>query len=272
MKSALVTKKMINKLKSHKEESMSKNLLALITSVASISLFAAQTEANEAPVFTAEQTKAVESIIEKYLDQHPEAIEAALKKSLEKAQEEQQKQAKKNVIKYKEQIYGDSNSPIGGNSKGSISLVVFLDPYCGYCRRFESVLKNVAAKDKDLKIIYKVLPILGPESLKASREQIAADMQGKFIAYQEGLFESAAGDRDARLTIAKDNGLDVERLKTDIKSKHVKQQLQDNTSLAKVLGINGTPAFILGDDLISGMVDEESLIKILGQMKEKKVS
>ncbi|MBL0941774.1 MAG: DsbA family protein [Alphaproteobacteria bacterium] len=249
---------------------MSNNLRTLFTTAASISLFVTQMEAAE--VFTAEQTKAIEVIIEKYLDHHPEAIQAAFQKALEKAQEEEKKQAKKNVIKYKEQIYGDSNSPVGGNPKGSISLVVFLDPYCGYCRRFETVLKNVAAKDKDLKIVYKVLPILGPESIKASREQIAAHMQGKFEAYQEGLFESAAGDREARLVIAKDNGLDVERLKTDVKSKHVKQQLQDNTSLAKVLGINGTPAFILGDNLISGMVDEENLIKMLAHMKEKKTS
>lgn len=251
---------------------MSNKLLTLLTTAASVSLFATATQAKDAEVFTAEQIKAVEGIIEKYLDKHPEAIQAALQKSLEKAQEEEQKQAKKNVIKYKEQIYGDANSPVGGNPKGSISLVVFLDPYCGFCRRFETVLKNVAAKDQDLKIIYKVLPILGPESLKASREQIAANMQGKFMAYQEGLFESAAGDRDARLIIAKDNGLDVERLKTDVKSKQVKEQLQDNTSLAKVLGINGTPAFILGDNLISGMVDEENLIKMLNQVKEKKAS
>jgi protein-disulfide isomerase len=265
-----VKKKKKIKLKINKETPMSRNLSTLIPTVAYIALFSAYAEAKETAIFNAEQKKAVEAIIEKYLDKHPEIIESSLKKSIEKTRQEELKIAKQNVIKYKKQIYEDANSPIGGNPKGLISLVVFLDPYCGYCRRFEKVLKNVAAKDKDLKIIYKVLPILGPESMKAAREQIAASMQDKFETYQEALFESAANDRDARLLIAKESGLDVERLKTDVKSKKVKQILNDNMSLAKILGLNGTPAFIVGDDLISGMVDEENLIKILEDIRNKK--
>lgn len=246
--------------------------LTLITSVAAICLFVppAQTKA-EAP-FNSAQTKAIESMIGTYLDQHPEAIEASLKKSLIKNQEAEEKQAKENVIKYKEQIFDDPDSPVGGNPKGSISLAVFLDPYCGYCRRFETVLQNVSAKDKNLKVIYKILPILGPESMKASREQIAANMQGKFMNYQDALYESAAGDRDARLVLAKNSGIDVELLKKDLKSKKVKDILESNISLAKVLHINGTPAFILGDELISGMVDEETLMKMLEAIKNKKAA
>src|SRR3546814_878891 len=116
---------MINK--NYKERQMFITLRNFIPAITLTLFTASSLQAKEDRPFNSEQTKAVESIIEKYFDEHPEAVEIALKKSLEKAQQKEQEQAKKNIIKYKEQIYDDTEAPIGGNQKGSISLIVFLD-------------------------------------------------------------------------------------------------------------------------------------------------
>ncbi len=218
--------------------------------------------------FSSPQVREIETIVENYFDRNPEKIEEILKKSLAKKEEQQQKRMQKSIVKYQEQIFNDPTSPVGGNANGEISIAVFMDPYCGYCRRFQNILTEVQKKRDDLRVVYKILPILGTESGKAAREEIAAGMQGKFFDFHDALYESAARDHNARMDLAKENGIDVKRLKQDLKSANVRQAMKNNQSLAEALEIQATPAFIINNTMIMGLVDAENLNKLIDAEKE----
>jgi protein-disulfide isomerase len=150
-----------------------------------------------------------------------------------------------------------------------------MDPYCGYCRRFQSILLPLTKERKDLKIIYKALPILGQESKLAAEEELAANAIGRFSDYHEAIYESAVKTRQERFDLATKANFDMAQFKDNIPgigksaaSASVDKRLDDNIKLAQKLKINGTPAFIVGDELYPGAVDKNELVEILNKQKK----
>ena len=146
-----------------------------------------------------------------------------------------------------------------GNPQGDVTVVEFFDYNCGFCKRALADTIALLKDDSKLKIVLKELPILGSASVEAAQVSIAARMQDpsgeKYLAFHQKLLsDSAQASKASALSAARDAGLDMSRLETDMASDEVKATLEESTKLARALGINGTPSYVIGESLTVGAV------------------
>lgn len=233
-------------------------------------LFAGVAQPGAAQNLTPEQSKQVEDIFRRMIKEQPRMILDALQDL--RRQEEAAAEAKAlDALKRKRaEILNDRSAPIAGNPDGDVVVVEFFDYRCPYCKSMAAVLLDVAKKDGKVKVMFKELPILGPESVFAARAALAAQRQGKYLEYHQALMR--ARERltdDITLRIAQTVGLDVERLKKDMSAPEIKRHLEANLELAEALNIRGTPAIIIGDQLSPGALDVSSLEKMIAEARKK---
>lgn len=203
---------------------------------------------------------ALEQAIRDYILAHPEVIAESLQK-YQQQQEEAQKQARAQAVKeLKPQLVSTPASPVLGNPSGDVTVVEFLDYRCPYCKAMHQPIADMIAADGNVRVVIKEFPILGDDSLFAARAALAAGKQGKYAEMHAALmtFKGKLSAQDVE-SAAAELGLDVVRLKVDMAAPEVDQELQQNYNLAESLGINGTPAFVIGDTLIPGAIKLEDL-------------
>ncbi|WP_239478708.1 DsbA family protein [Lichenicola cladoniae] len=153
-------------------------------------------------------------------------------------------------------LNGQPGDAILGNPSGDVTLVEFYDPRCPYCRKVLPDLDGLLAADRKVRLIEKLIPILGPNSVLDAQAIQAAMLQGKYKSMQQALMsDSGAPGPDRIKTLAASAGLDVPRLLRDMKSDKVNAVLEANTGLAHTLHLTGTPSFIIGDQVIPGAID-----------------
>jgi protein-disulfide isomerase len=197
--------------------------------------------------FTPKQTEAIKGIVKDYLLKNPEVIRDAIQE-LNKRHEATAKEKRKTVLKklYKE----DSLYSIG---KGKVTLVEFFDYNCGYCRLVFQSLADLAKEEKGLRIVFIDYPIRSQASMVASQATIAAAEQGKYFELHGALMKvEGAITEDKVFEVAASIGLDVKKLKVDMAKPKVKEAIQRNMKLGTDLGVEGTPAFFIGDQVIPG--------------------
>ena len=225
--------------------------------------------AESAKIFSPEQIKAVQQIVAQHIKDNPQAIAESLKVAMEQQQLAQQEGMRREIANNKRSLFNNPQSPVTGNSKGDETIVVFVDPRCGHCQSFQVVLNQVQKQRKTLRVVYKLIPILGDESVVAAREEIAANMQGKFEEFRQAVYESNADTREERMKIAKEVGIEMTKFAQHIKSAQVTSELKNNQLLASKLEIDGTPTCIVGNTLVPGGVPSEELIKLLDKAKKR---
>ncbi|MFZ5676649.1 MAG: DsbA family protein [Pseudomonadota bacterium] len=243
---------------------MFKPLRALL--IASLALFVLPAQAAE---FNDVQKKELGDIIRQYLLENPEVVRDAMQE-LERKQQEAEDSARSDTLKtMASEIFHSKDDLVGGNPKGKVTMVEFFDYNCGYCKRaFPDVMKMIDA-DKDLKLVMKEFPILGPGSVYAARAALASRKQGKYWEYHmammahEGRIDEAVADQIAEAT-----GLDVKKLKADMEADEVNQVIGRNMQLADSLKIQGTPAFIIDETVIPGAVGYEALAAVVKQIRD----
>ena len=149
-----------------------------------------------------------------------------------------------------------------GNPDGGVTVVEFFDYNCGFCRRVTDAVIGLTLADEDVRIVLREFPILGEESIAAARVALAARMQDE-AAYgrlHEALLRmSGRANEESALALAVEEGLDVERIRADMASAEIDAHIAASMDFAQRLGINGTPAFVIGDQLIPGAVGLEEL-------------
>lgn len=209
-------------------------------------LFSAGAVQAAAPtVMPAPQKKQVEQVIHDYLVNHPEVLLEASQALQKKQQNEVQHAAKSAIIKNADILFKPDGA-FTGNPKGSVTLVEFFDYQCVHCKRMKPILSELSTKNPKLRVIYKELPIFGKRSETASRAALAAAKQGKYEAMQTALLKIEKRLDDALvLSTAESIGLDMAKLKQDMKSQAITDELATNQALAEKLSLMGTPAFIL---------------------------
>lgn len=149
----------------------------------------------------------------------------------------------------------DPADPVAGNPRGDVTVVVFVDPRCGYCKQLHPTLHELLQKDRKLRLVVKDIPILGPNSVVAARALLAAHAQGKHQALLDAVMALRVEPTEAVLKAeAEKIGLDWARLRQDMDSPAVGERLGVNLALAQTLGVRGTPAIVIGDALIPGAV------------------
>ncbi len=208
-------------------------------------------------VFTDEQKKALGDIIKDYLVKNPEVMFEIQNALDEKSQKEQDAKLKAFMAKNAKAIYRSPESSVAGDSNGDVTVVEFFDYNCGYCKRGLPQVQKLVADDKKVRVVFKELPILSKGSEEAARVALAAKRQGKYWEFHQAMlgFKGQANEASA-LTVAQSLGLDVNKIKTDMASAEVKKELQDDLALAKELGVNGTPHFLVGEKAIPGAPDD----------------
>lgn len=176
---------------------------------------------------------------------------------------EQQRKADATAAVHVKELAQDSASPFFGNPKADVTIVVFSDYQCPYCKAAEPRLMKLAAEDGNLKVVLKEFPILGPESLVASKAALAAVKQNKYAAYHQAMMANRGQlTNEVIFGTAKTVGLDVERLRKDMESSDIANQLLDNFILARSLKLTVTPAFIVDTHVLSGLTPKTSTSKI----------
>jgi protein-disulfide isomerase len=154
-------------------------------------------------------------------------------------------------------MYDDPGSPVGGNPTGDVTIVEFFDYRCPHCQRAAPRMKSLLEKDHYVRVVYKELPILGPASVFAARAALAARSQGEamYFRFHDALMASGGGlGAEQVFRIAAQVGLDPDRLQNDIQDPGIDAALRRNRSLAASLDITGTPAYVIGDQVVSGAV------------------
>lgn len=211
---------------------------------------------------TAEREK-IERIVREYILKNPSIIREATVALAAQEEKEKSERAAENMKTYKKDIFYAASSPVSGNARGDLSIAVFLDYNCGYCRKSVPELNEILKKDPSIRVVYKEFPILGPQSLAAAKAALAANLQGKYVEFHNALFEAGEIDDAAIKSTAEKLGLNYAKLQKDMESKSVAEEIEKNYRLANSLEINGTPAYIVGSKLLPGAVDAEGLKRII---------
>ena len=212
--------------------------------------------------------KDVSRIVEETLKKNPEIIVNALNEY--QSQEEMKKtDSQKEAVKAEHKnIYDDGYSLVIGNPKGDVTIVAFKDYRCGYCKHAWETVKTLLSQDKNLRIILKELPILGTPSRIASTYGLASSAQGKYAEYYEKLIShNGPWDKNTLLNIAEELNLDTKKLEKDADSKKIAKYIDDNLALANKLGIEGTPAFVIGDKMIPGAIPLENFKALIAEQR-----
>ncbi len=217
-----------------------------------------------ATTFTDAQRAEIENVIKDYLiNKHPEVMAQGLQKMQMREQETADVKIKEAVGKYKDRIYSDASSPVGGNPKGNVTIVEFYDYQCGYCKMSEESVEKLLKEDKSIKFIYKNFPILGPLSAEAAKASQASYKQGaaKFQAFHEAMMtkKDHLTTSEPIYEMAKEAGLDVEKLKKDMSASTVTDAISANLKLGQDIGARGTPMFIVGDNIFPGALQYDQL-------------
>jgi protein-disulfide isomerase len=156
---------------------------------------------------------------------------------------------------------------VGGNPDGDVTLVEFFDYRCTYCRRVVSSMQALLQEDRKLRIVFKELPVLGEDSVRAARAALAAERQGRYTPFHFALMTSEDLSPDAIRQLAAEVGLDPDRLEQDMNAPEIQAAIDANYRLAQELGIEGTPAFVIGDELIPGAVDKGRLEALIADAR-----
>jgi len=222
--------------------------------------------------FDPQQRQAIEQIVKDYLLKNPEVLQEAMTE-LERRQQEAQKTAQATALKDEhEKLLNSPRNNVVGNLSGDVTLVEFFDYNCGYCKRALGDLQTLMKADPKLRVVLKDFPVLGPESVEASRVALAVKQQiqgDRLFEYHTKLLETRGPVNGARaLAVAREMGLDVDRIKKDMESPEVRAALQENVGLGDKLGVSGTPAFVVGDTVISGAVGADPLRQAIAGVRQ----
>jgi protein-disulfide isomerase len=222
--------------------------------------------AADTSMFDDAQKRGIEQIVKDYLLQNPQVlveVQGALEAKMAK---EEAEKTKAMVAENAKEIYRHPDAPVAGNPDGDITVVEFFDYNCGYCKRGFHNIRELIEKDKNVRVVFKELPILSKDSEDAAKIALAARAQGKYWELHQALIESKGRVTEASaLEMAGKLGLDVAKLKADKDSEAVKGELARVEALARTMNISGTPHFLVGDQAIGG-APEDLLDQLTGKI------
>ena len=213
--------------------------------------------------FTPAQRTEIVAVLREALKQDPSILRDAIM-ALQTEEGERTQAATRAAITQAAPQMVTAADPVAGNPQGDVTIVEFFDTRCPYCRKLEPVMDGFLAKDGKVRLIYKDLPILGPASLLGSKALLAAQNQGAYSRMRDAVMKLPPDTTLTQLeATARGLGLDWVRLARDMEDPSVKARIDDNLKLARDLGIQGTPALVVGTELVPGAVDLPELQKLV---------
>ncbi len=191
---------------------------------------------------------AIEKIVREYILSHPEILPEAME-NLRARELATVVAANRTTIE----------TPFAGAWEGAadadVTIVQFFDYNCGYCRKSLADIDRLLAADKKLRVVYRELPVLGPASENAARVSLAAAKVGKYASFHRAVYAAGQPEPRAIERIAKGLGIDL----AFASDPAVQTEINTNLNLARPLQITGTPAWVVGDRVLSGAVGYDAL-------------
>ena len=219
--------------------------------------------------FTPAQTKAVEQIVRDYLMKHPEVLVEVMQAAEDKMKADKDATARKAIVERRNELINDKTAPVAGNPDGDVTIVEFFDYRCPYCKQVEPSIDALIKQDPKIRVVYKEFPILGPESVYASRIALAARKQGKYSAFHDAMMATKGTiNEEVILKVAGTAGVDIVKAKADMNDPDIEALIKRNYALAEALDINGTPAFIVGNKLVAGATDLDGLKQLVAAARQ----
>lgn len=205
-----------------------------------------------------------------YLMENPAVLREALIALSQQEKRAEGAAQKERLAALSEDLTQDGYSHVAGNPAGDVTIVEFFDYRCGYCKKSFPDLMKAVEEDGNIRLVLKEFPILGADSFIASQAAIAAEEQDGYLAFHTALMESRGSlTKERILTIAGDAGLDITKLQADMASEKTRRVIEKNHELASKLGISGTPAFIIGDQVIPGVISLADMKTVIGAVREQ---
>jgi protein-disulfide isomerase len=209
--------------------------------------------------FSESQRAEIHKIIREYLLANPDVLEevsAELNKRQAVAEAAKQASA---VKKHSEALFKSPRGVVVGNREGDVTFVEFFDYNCGYCKRAMTDMMEMIKDDPKVRVVLKEFPVLGQSSVEAAQVGVAVRMQDpsgkKYLDFHQRLLNSRGQiDKAKAVATAKDIGLDMARLEKDMASPEVKATLEENFKMAEDIGLNGTPSYVIGEQVVVGAV------------------
>jgi protein-disulfide isomerase len=245
--------------------------LSLLACLAVVSFSSLPTGAADAPPVSDAQRTSIEGVVHDYLLKHPEVIIQAVEAYQANLQADKDKAAKEALTKRESDLLHDPATQVLGNAASDCAIVEFFDNQCPYCQANEPEIQKLLKDDGKVKLVLKEFPILGPVSLVASKAALASVKQGKYPQFHEALLAHKGHYDKAALVdeIAKSVGLNIDQLHKDMDSPEIQAEIDKNLELGRALDINGTPGFVIGDQIIGGASSVDELKKYIADACKK---
>lgn len=224
--------------------------------------------AAEAPRFDKADKQAIGEIVREYIIENPEVLIEAMQVLEERQQSAALAETRQAIEKRHAAIYDNPDDYVAGNKDGDVTIVEFFDYTCGHCRRSFDPLMDFVKEDGNIRLVLKEFPILGPGALEATKAAIAAKKQDRYFEMHQALYRHKGEfTGEAILKLAADAGLDTKKLEKDMADPEIAAMVSRQYDLAEALGIDGTPAFIVGGELYPGAVDEDRLTEMVAKAR-----
>ena len=209
----------------------------------------------------ARQRGAIEALVRAYILDHPEILPEAMDKL-------QARETASRLAPLRGAIETPFPGAVLGNPSGKVTLVEFTDFACTYCRSSVADVEALLSANPDLRVVVRHLPIIAPESEPAARMGLAAAAQGRYAGFHKAMFTGERPSATSIAAAAQAAGLDSAAADAFARQPGVHQELERNLGFARQLGINGTPAWSVGGQLISGAVGREQLQQAINDARK----
>src|SRR6516165_10226109 len=219
--------------------------------------------------FTDQQRGDIETIIKEYLVSHPEVLEEAMNELSKRQAAADAQKHEETISKNADAIFNSPRGVVLGNKDGDVTFVEFFDYNCGYCKRAMADMLDLLKNDPKLKVVLKEFPVLSEGSVEAARVAVAVRMQDpsgkKYLDFHQKLLGGRGlADKARAMAAAKEAGLDVARIEKDLASPEINDTIRENMKLAEDMGLNGTPSYVIGKQIVVGAVGLDGLKEKIG--------
>jgi protein-disulfide isomerase len=222
-----------------------------------------------AQTFSDGQRGEIETIVKNYLVTHPEVLEEAMAELNKRQAAAETERHEASIVQNSETIFNSPRNVTLGNKSGDVTFVEFFDYNCGYCKRAMTDMLDLMKSDPKLKVVLKEFPVLSEGSVDAAKVAVAVRMQdpggAKYLDFHQKLLGGRGqADKARALAAAKEAGLDVARIEKDMASPEARATIEENFKLAESMGMNGTPSYVIGKQVVVGAIGVEGLKEKIG--------
>ena len=230
-----------------------------------------------AQTFSDAQNGDIEAIVKNYLLAHPEVLEEAMGELSKRQAAEEAEKHEASIAENAKTIFNSPRGVVLGNKDGDVTFVEFFDYNCGYCKRAMADMLDLMKTDPKLKVVLKEFPVLSQGSVEAAQVAVAVRMQDpsgkKYLDFHQKLLGGrGAADKARALAAAKEAGLDTAQIEKDLASPEVRATIEENFKLAEAMGMNGTPSYVIGKEVVIGAVGLDGLKEKIGVARCGKAS